>query len=225
MMEPLYSPFFGLALTVGAYVLGSWINRKIRLTILNPLILATAMIIGVLLISPIDYAAYAPGAGTLAVFLIPATVCLAIPIYHKRALLKKYWLPVVMGCVAGAVVCIVCVWGLCKLFGLDDVLTRSLLPKSITTPFGMAVSESTGGIPSVTVLCIIITGIFGAIFAPYMVKWFRVTNPVGAGLAIGASSHVLGTSKALEIGETEGAMSGLAISITGITTVVILLLL
>ncbi len=225
MMELLYSPFFGLALTVGAYVLGSWLNHKLKISVLNPLILAAAMIIGILLIFPIDYAAYASGADVLAIFLIPATVCLAIPIYHKRALLKKYWLPVVVGCVVGAVVCIVCVWGLCRLFGLDDMLTKSLLPKSITTPFGLAVSESIGGIPSVTVLCIIITGIFGAIFAPYMAKWFRVTNPVGLGLAIGASSHVLGTSKALEIGETEGAMSGLAISITGITTVVILLLL
>lgn len=224
-MDLLSSPFFGLSLTIVAYLFGLFVNRKTKLMILNPLLISTVLIIAVLLVFRIEYTTYLVGADIVSVFLIPATICLAVPIYHKRALLKKYWLPVVIGCVTGAAVCVVCVQVLSNLFGLDEVITKSILPKSITTPFGLAVSEAIGGIPSLTVVCIIMTGMFGAIFAPYMMKWFRVQNPVAAGLAIGTSSHALGTSRALQIGEIEGAMSGLAISIAGITTVVITLFL
>ena len=224
-MELLYTPLFGLSLTVVAYLFGVLVYKKTKLMLLNPMLVGSLVIIAVLLLLPVDYEAYLQGADVISVFLVPATVCFAIPIYHKRELLKKNWLPLIIGCAVGAVVCIACVWALCKVFGLDETLTKSLIPKSITTPFGIAVSESIGGIPAITVMCIIITGLFGAIFAPYMIRLFRVKNPIAAGLAIGTSSHVLGTTKALEIGETEGAMSGLAISITGIITVIIALFL
>ncbi len=222
-MELLTSPFFGVTLTVAAYLAGVYINRKTKLTILNPLLISAAIVIAVLMVFHIEYDAYRTGANIISVLLVPATVCLAVPIYKKRALLKKYWLPVLLGCAAGAVTCIVCVWLLCGLFGLDAQVTKSILPKSITTPFGLAVSEAIGGIPSLTVVCIIITGLFGATCAPWLIKWFRVTDPVAAGLAIGTSSHALGTAKAIEIGETQGAMSGLAISVAGIVTVVVAL--
>lgn len=225
MTDFLETPLFGITLTLAAYLFGLWIVQKTKISVLPPVLTATALVIAVLLIFKIDYAVYGSGAAFVQVLLVPATVCLAIPIYHKRELLKKNWLPLVVGCAVGGAVCVGSVWLLCRAFGLDDTLTLSLLPKSITTPFGIAISEGIGGIPSITVMCIIITGIFGAVAAPLLIRLFRVKDPAAIGIAIGTSSHVLGTTKALQLGEEEGAMSGLAISITGIVTVLYLLFL
>ena len=216
----LYSPFFGIVLTLGAYILGVFIQKKTRIAVFNPLLLAMVFIIAFLMVFRIDYPAYKVGGDYIFEFLVPATVCLAIPIYKKINILKKNWIPVLVGCAVGAAVSMISIWLLCRLFGLTDELTASILPKSITTPFGIAVSEKLGGIPAITVVCIVITGIAGVLLAPFMIKLFRVDDPVARGLAIGTCSHALGTTKALELGETEGAMSGLALSFAGIITVV-----
>ncbi len=218
--EMVHSPFFGIALTLGAYVLGVWINKKTKIPILNPLFLAMILIIAFLTVFQIDYEDYKIGADYIYIFLVPATVCLAIPIFKKIDILKKNWAPVLAGCAVGAAVSMGSIWLMCDWFGLSDTLTMSLLPKSITTPFGIAVSENLGGIPAITVVCIVITGITGIVLAPFLIKAFRVKDPVARGLAIGTCSHALGTTKALELGETEGAMSGLAISIAGMITVI-----
>ena len=135
------------------------------------------------------------------------------------------WLPILVGCVVGSASSMGSILLLCRLFGLDAAMTASLLPKSVTTPIAISVSQAHGGIGPITVVAVLITGIFGSIAAPLLIKLFRVKDPMTAGLAIGASSHAVGTSKALELGETEGAMSGLAIGVCGLITVVLSLFL
>lgn len=215
----LDTPFFGVSLTILCFVFGVFLQKKLKVSVLNPLMVCAALIIGILLVFQIPYEKYALGGQYISFFLTPATVCLAIPIYRKLETLKKNLLPILVGCAVGGASAIGCVLLLCNLFGIDQTITMSLVPKSITMPFGMPVADSIGGVSSLTVIAITITGIFGAVMAPLMIKLFRINNPVAAGLAIGCCSHALGTTRALQIGETEGAMSGLAVSITGLFTV------
>nr|WP_326184858.1 LrgB family protein [uncultured Oscillibacter sp.] len=217
------SPFFGIALTVAAYWAGTKIQKKTGLVICNNIIIAVALLIAVLTVFHIPYEAYYQGGGIINMLLGPATACMAVTIYAKRDLLKKNWLPVLLGCLAGVVTSVGSILVMCRLFGLDAAMTASLLPKSVTTPIASAVSESHGGIVSITVAAVIFTGILGNLLAPFLVKLFRVRDPLAAGLGIGACSHAVGTAKALELGETEGAMSGLAIGVCGIITAVLAL--
>ena len=223
MRELLQSPFFGITLTVAAYVLGMKIQKKSGLVICNGLVLAALMIIALLTVFHIPYEDYYVGGSIINMFLSPATVCVAMSIYAKRDVLKRNLLPVLVGCTVGAVTSVLSVWALCRAFGLDAALTASLLPKSVTTPIASAIAESHGGIVSITAVAVIFTGIVGNLCAPLMIRLFRVKDPVEAGLGIGACSHALGTAKALELGETEGAMSGLAIGISGIFTALLAL--
>ena len=197
MAELTSSPFFGIALSIIAFSIGVWIQKKTGLVVCNPLIIAIVLVIGVLLLFHIPYEAYNEGGSIINMFLAPATSCLAVSIYTRVELLKKNWLPILVGCTVG-----------------------SLTPKSVTTPIAVGISESHGGLVPVTVVAVIITGIMGSILAPWLIRIFRVKDSMTAGLSIGACSHAVGTSKAIELGETEGAMSGLAIGICGILTVV-----
>ncbi len=218
MRELLQSPFFGITLTVAAYVLGMKIQKKSGLVICNGLVLAALMIIALLAVFHISYEDYYVGGSIINMFLSPATVCVAMSIYTKMDVLKKNLVPVLVGCTVGAVTSVLSVWALCRVFGLDAALTASLLPKSVTTPIASAIAESHGGIVSITAVAVIFTGIVGNLCAPLMIRLLRVKDPVEAGLGIGACSHALGTAKALEMGETEGAMSGIAIGLCGIVT-------
>ena len=220
MSELLASPFFGIALSIVAFSIGVWIQKKTGLVICNPLIIAIVLVSGVLLLFQIPYESYNEGGSIINMFLAPATSCLAVSVYTRLELLKKNWLPILAGCVAGSLASMGSVFLLCRLFGLDEAMTYSLLPKSVTTPIAVGIAESHGGISSITVAAVILTGIMGSILAPFLIRIFRVKDSMTAGLAIGACSHAVGTSKAIEIGETEGAMSGLAIGICGIVTVV-----
>ncbi len=220
MSEMFASPFFGIALSIVAFSIGVWIQKKTGLVICNPLIIAIVLVSGVLLLFKIPYESYNEGGSIINMFLAPATSCLAVSVYTKMELLKKNWLPILAGCVAGSLTSMGSVFLLCRLFGLDEAMTYSLLPKSVTTPIAVGIAESHGGISSITVAAVILTGIMGSILAPFLIRIFRVKDSMTAGLAIGACSHAVGTSKAIEIGETEGAMSGLAIGICGIVTVV-----
>ncbi len=225
MSELFASPFFGVALSVLAFWVGVKIQKKTKLAICNPLLIAAILVICLLLIFRIPYDAYNQGGSLINLFLSPATACLAISIYNKIQLLRKNWLPVVVGCTVGSVVSMGSILLMCRLFALDAAITASLLPKSVTTSIAVGVAEAHGGIPSFTVAAVCITGILGSIAAPFLIRLFRVKNPVAAGLAIGTCSHAVGTSKALEIGETEGAMSGLAMGVSGLITVVFALFL
>ena len=225
MVEWTNSPFFGVALSVLAFWIGVKIQKKTGLVVCNPLLIGVILVIGLLLALGIPYENYDQGGSLINLFLSPATACLAVAIYSKVQLLKENWLPILVGCVVGSLVSMGSILGLCRLFGLDDAMTASLLPKSVTTPIAVSVAQAHGGIPSITVVAVILTGILGSILAPLLIRLFRVKDHIAAGLAIGACSHAVGTSKALELGETEGAMSGLAIGVCGLVTVLFSLIL
>ena len=201
MSEIFASPYFGVALSVITFWIGVKLQRRLKTPVCNPLIVAIVLTSGVLLIFRIPYESYNEGGEIINMFLAPATACLAVAIYTKIEMLKQYWLPIAVGCTAGSAASMLSVYGLCRLFGLDG--------------------RPAGGMVPITVVAVIGTGILGSIIAPVLIRIFRVTDPVAAGLAIGASSHAVGTSKAIELGEVEGAMSGLAIGICGIITVLI----
>lgn len=219
MSDILASPLFGILLSIAAFAIGLWIQKKTGLVFCNPLILAIVMIIAVLTIFKIPYESYDKGGSVINMLLAPATACLAVSIYTKIQVLKKHWLPILVGCTAGSFTSMLSVYGMCRLFHLDQQVTYALLPKSVTTPIAISIAQSHDGFVPITVIAVIFTGILGSMLAPVLIRVFRVKDPVAAGLAIGSCSHAVGTSKALEIGETEGAMSGLAIGICGIVTV------
>lgn len=220
MAEIFNTPYFGISLTILSFMIGQKIQKKTGLLICNPLIIAVVIIVGILLILKIPYEAYQQGGSIINMFLAPATACLAVSIYNKIQILKENWLPILVGCACGSLTSMSSVYVMCKLFHLDDAITAAMIPKSVTTPIAVSVAESLGGVSSITVVVVIFTGILGSIFAPTLIKLFRVNDPMTAGLSIGACSHAIGTSKALQLGETEGAMSGLAIGICGIFTVI-----
>ena len=219
----LESPYFGVALTIAAYMIGLKIQKKTGLVICNSLLIAGGLVIAVLVIFDIPYDSYYKGGSIINMMLGPATACMAVTIFSKLDALKKNWLPVLVGCVVGAATSIGSILVMCRLFGLDTTMTVSLLPKSVTTPIASAISEGQGGIVPITLAAVIVTGMGGNLVAPYLVKLFRIKNPVAAGLGIGAASHAMGTARALEMGETEGAMSGLAIGVCGVVTAIMAL--
>lgn len=216
----LNSMYAGLCLSLLSYMIGMAIKKKLKLGIFNPLLISIIMSITVLIIGKVDYEAYNTSAKYLSYFLTPATVCLAIPLYEQWELLKKNYKAVILGLLAGALTSMTTVFVLSKLCGLDHAEYVTLLPKSITTAIGMGVSEELGGYVTITVAVIVITGVLGNMFGEAACKIMKITEPISKGLAIGASSHAIGTSKAMEIGEVEGAMSGLAIAVSGIITVI-----
>lgn len=225
-MEALWnSPLFGIVLSICAYQAGVWANKKTGSPLCNPLLIAVALIVAALKLFDIPLAAYQQGGRIIGVMLAPATAALALSMYRQIRQLRRHLLPVVAGCFVGSCASVASVFGLCRLLRLDEELTASLLPKSVTTPIAMELSAQAGGIPAVTVAAVIFTGILGAILAPLLVRLFRVEDPVCRGVAIGTSSHAIGTAKALELGELEGAMSGVSIGVAGISTVLIFLFL
>ena len=213
------SMFAGVALSIISYLIGVALKKKFNLGIFNPLLISIVISIIVLFIGKIDYNTYSEGAKYLNWLLTPATVCLAIPLYEEFELLKQNYRAVLFGLLAGTVTSLTTVFVLSKLCGLSHEEYVTLLPKSITTAIGMGVSEELGGYVTITVAVIIITGVLGNMFGELVCKLFRITEPISKGLAFGASSHAIGTAKAIEIGEVEGAMSGLAIAVSGILTV------
>lgn len=225
LRQVLASPFFGISLSICCYAFGFWINRKLKTPLANPLLIAIILVVGILVLFdiPLDY--YNQGGRLISLFLGPATAVLALAIYRQRRLLGKYFVAVLCGTFVGSVVSLGCVWILGKAFGLDDQLISSLLPKSVTTPIAIAVSQQLGGIASITVAAVVITGVLGNILAPMLIKIFRVNNPIAAGVGIGTCSHAVGTSKAIELGEIQGAMSSIALSLSGIITVLLATLL
>ncbi|MEE1028678.1 MAG: LrgB family protein [Agathobacter sp.] len=213
------SLFAGVALSIISYLLGVWLKNKFKLAIFNPLLISIIVSIAVLLIGDVNYDTYNEGAKYLSWLLTPATVCLAIPLYEKWELLKKNYKAVLLGLLAGTITSLTTVFILAKLCNLSHEEYVTMLPKSITTAIGMGVSEELGGYVTITVAVIIITGVLGNMFGELICRICKITEPISKGLAFGAASHAIGTAKAIEIGEIEGAMSGLAIAVSGIFTV------
>lgn len=219
-MDKIESVFFGVVLTLLCYEIGLLIKKKVKFALANPLLIASLIIIAVLLAMGIDYQTYADGTRYISFFLTPATVSLAIPLYRRLELLKRYPMAILGGILSGVLTTMVSIWLMSLAFGLTHEQYVTLLPKSITTAIGMGVSEKMGGIVTITVVSISITGILGNVIAEYWLKLWRIQEPIARGLAIGTSAHALGTAKAMELGEVEGAMSSLSIVVTGILTVV-----
>lgn len=215
------SQFFSIILCVFTYLFGVWIHRKTKSPLANPLLISIILTIIVLRVLGISFDTFNEGASFITLFLAPATASLALSIYGKWNVLKKHYLPILAGTIVGSLVSMGSVLFFCKIFGISKELTASLLPKSVTTPIAMEISLSHGGIPAVTVAIVIFTGILGAIFSPMMIKLFKVKDPIAQGVAIGTCSHAVGTAKAIELGEIQGAMSGIAIGMAGIATVII----
>lgn len=214
------SVFFGAVLSLVAYEAGLLLRRKFKLAILNPLLIATICVMAVLVLFKVDYDQYNESAKYISYLLTPATVCLAVPLYEQMSLLKKNFKAVAAGIVSGVLASLVSVLVLAKLFRLSHEQYVTLLPKSITTAIGMGISEELGGIVTITVAVIIITGILGNVIAELVCKVFHIQEPIAKGLALGTASHAIGTAKAMEMGPVEGAMSSLAIAVAGLLTVI-----
>ena len=214
------SLFFGMAVSLIAYGLGLFLKKKLKWAFLNPLLLSIVFVILFLQVFQIDYETYNETARYLSYLLTPATVCLAIPLYQQLKLLKENLLAVVLGIVSGVIASMGGIFVLALAFGLNHEQYVTLLPKSITTAIGMGVSEELGGIVTITVAVIIITGVLGNMIAEAVCRIARINEPIAKGLALGTSAHAIGTAKAMEMGEVEGAMSSLAIAVAGLLTVV-----
>ncbi len=213
------SVFFGVFLSLFSYGIGLLLKKKWKLDLCNPLLIAVIIVILVLSVLKIDCRVYQQGAKYISFLLTPATICLAVPLYEQIELLKKNYIAVLLGIFSGVLSSLASIFILAVLFELDHASYVTLLPKSITTAIGMGVSEELGGYVSVTVAVIIVTGVIGNMFAETICRVFKIQDSIAKGIAIGTSSHAIGTAKAMELGEVEGAMSSLSIVVSGILTV------
>lgn len=216
----LHSSFFGALLSLGAFEFGIFLKRRFKKPIFNPLVVSIIITIFVLTILGITYEEYHPSAVHLSYLLTPATVCLAVPLYEQLELLKNNYQAIAAGLIAGILSGFVCIYLLSLLFGLDHALYASLLPKSVTTAIGMGISKENGGVVTISVAAIIATGAVGSMLSDILFKIFKITNAVAQGLALGCSSHAMGTARAIEMGEAQGAMASLAIAVSGLLSVV-----
>ena len=214
------SVFFGAVLSFLAYEIGLLLKKRFKLAVLNPLLIGILCVMGALAVLRIDYDQYNEGAQYISYLLTPATVCLAVPLYEQLTLLKENLKAVAAGIFSGTLASLGSVYLLSRLFGLNHEQYVTLLPKSITTAIGMGVYQELGGIVTITVAVIIITGILGNVIAEGVCKVFRIHEPIAKGLALGTASHAIGTAKAMEMGPVEGAMSSLAIAVAGLLTVI-----
>ena len=215
------SLYFGVLITILGYFIGDYLRKKLKLSILNPILIGIIFVGVVITLCKVEYKTYYEGAKYISFLLTPATICLAIPLYEEFEILKHNLKAVILGITAGVLSSLGSILAFSYMFMLTHEQYITLLPKSITTAIGMSLSSELGGIPSLTVAVIIITGIFGILIGEYVCKIFKITEPVSVGLAYGTASHAVGTAKALELGEVEGAMSGLSVAVSGIITVVL----
>lgn len=216
------SPLWGLFLSFFSFGIGTVILKKLKTPLANPLLFAVICCIGAVQCNLITYDKYMQDTAVLASLLPAATALLAVNIYRQLKTVKQYALAIVISCFAGSVTSIACVVGLCRLFGVDKAVEASFIGKSCTTPIALDITMMNGGLEGITVIAVICTGIVGAVLAPGLAKLFKVESPVAEGLAIGTCSHVIGTTKAVETGEIQAALSGVAIGICGIITVILI---
>ena len=221
----ILSTLFGIAVSLIAFEMAVLLNRRIKSPLLNPLLVAVAFIVIFLTVFHIPLETYQQGADVISGFLGPATAVLAYSIYRQIAVLKKHFIPILAGCFVGSMTSMVSAYALCEALGMGDAIAMSSVAKSVTTPIAIGITQALGGVQSVTVAVVIASGIMGSMLAPTLVRIFHVKSPIAAGVAIGAASHAVGTARAAQMGELEGAMSGLAISVSGLLTLILALML
>ena len=214
------SATFGVVISIIGYGLGVLIRNKTGIGIFNPLLISIIFVMVILSVFHIGYRDYNSSAKYLSYLLTPATVSLAVPLYLHIDRLKRNWVGIAVGLISGSITSMGSVLVMSVLFGLSHKQYVTLLPKSITTAIGMGISDELGGLVTISVAVIIITGILGNVLAVTICRLFRITDPVAKGLAIGAAAHAIGTSKAMEMGDIEGAMASLAIVVNGLITVI-----
>lgn len=214
------SVFFGVLISLSSYSIGLMLKMKTGWSLMNPLLISIVLVIVFLLLTGVDYKTYNAGASCISYLLTPATICLAVPLYQQVELLKRNYRAVVIGIFSGVLASLCSVLLLALLFHFDHATYVTFLPKSITTAIGIGISEELGGNVSVSVVVIIVTGVLGNIFAEKFLTLLHIKEPIAKGIAIGCSSHALGTAKAMEMGTIEGAMSSLSIVVCGIMTVI-----
>ena len=214
------SMFFSLLLCLLSYQIGVFLRQKTKIAAFNPLLISIIIVIFVLVIFHIKFEDFYNGSKYISYLLTPATVALAIPLYSKLTLLKDNFKAIISGLIAGVLTSLLSILVMSILFHLKHEYYVSMLPKSITTAIGIGISEELGGISTITTAVIIVTGVFGNVMADIVYKIFNITSPIAKGIGLGASAHAIGTSKALEMGATEGAMSSLSIAVAGIITVI-----
>jgi len=215
------SPFFPISITLGTFIIGRFISRKVRLSIANEVLIASALSILVILLFDIPFDVYLKNGYALQFMIIPATIALGFGVYQQMPQVKKYIIPIIVASFAGSIVSIGSIVFLSRLFELPTIIEYSLIPKSVTTAIAVEVSELLQGEPSITILAVMFTGFTGIIMGPMLIKIMKIKDPVVIGLSFGISSHVIGTSKAIEYGKLEGSLSGVAIFFTGIITVIL----
>jgi len=226
MIDALLSqPICGVLITIACYSLGLLIRKFLPSPFTNPLLMANVLVILIIVYSPVTIEQYLAGGNLITMFIGPVTVILALRIYRLRAQLKANIIPILGSCIAGSAASLISIWILCKLFRIDQVVAVSMLPKSVTTAIALELSQRVGGLTGLTIVGVIITGMTSAAFSPFIIKLFKLNDPFAAGVAIGTSGHAVGTATAIELGETEGAMSGLAMALSGIISAVIFILL
>lgn len=213
------SLFFGVAISIGTYLLASRIRKRWNFFLFNPLLLSITATIVTLLITGIDYTNYNNSAKYLSYLLTPATVALAIPLYEQLSLLKKNFTAIMLGIASGVLMSCISIFAMALMFRLGHTEYVTLLPKSITTAIGISLSQELEGYVAITVTSIIMTGLLGNIAGNLICRILHIKHPIAKGIAIGTASHVMGTAKAMEIGEVEGAMSSLSIAVAGCMTV------
>lgn len=222
MYSVFETPIFGIVLTILAFDWGIKLSKKFKLSFLHPLLLAVVIIIGTLLILNIPLNEYQIGGKVITYFLSPLTIILALPLYRQIHHIKRNFIPIMtgifVGLMSGTLITIVMGY----LLGISNELILSIVPKSITTPMALSLTDMIGGTQSVTTIFVVITGVTGAIIAPFIYKMYPTKNEVAKGVGIGAAAHAIGTSKAMEIGETEGATSSAAIGLTGLLAIFII---
>ena len=221
MYNILETSLFGFIVTIIFFNIAKHISIKFKNPIFNPLLITIISIIMFLKITNISYESYKIGADNINFFLGPVTIVLAIPLYKQYEVFKKYFREIVVGISSGVISSFILVVGIGVFANVDIQIINSLIPKSITTPMGISLTKELGGIEAITVVSIVLTGILGAVIGPYILKKGKIENPIAKGIAMGTSAHALGTTKALEMGEVEGAMSGLSIGIAGLITVIV----
>lgn len=215
-------PLFAVVLTIGTYQIALWCQKKWKSPLCNPILISVLLVIGFLLLTGIPNETYQAGIARISWFLTPATVCLALPLYRQVKVLKKSLKAILIGITAGTLTSLIFIILLCKVFSLEDTITISLLPKSITTAMGSVLSANCGGIEALTAAAIMITGILGNISGSVLCKLFKLTDPIAQGVAFGTASHVVGTTRANEMGPLQGAVSSLSLAVAGVMTAVLM---
>lgn len=214
--------YFGIVLTLSAFAAGQGLQAKWKSPLLNPILVAAVLIVLFLLITGMPLQTYQAGCAPLQYLLTPATICYAVSMYEQVGAMKKHLGAIIAGVLSGTLVSLVSIRLMCTVFGLDAVLTSTLLPKSITTAIGMALSQEIGGIAALTTAAIIITGVLGNMFGTVFCKLFRITDPIAQGVAFGTSAHAVGTARAAELGDLTGAVSSLSLTFAGFITVLLI---